>query len=105
MAATDSYDGPALIRAAERGYPRIVARLLEADTVVDHVNRPGWTALLEAVVLGEGGPEHTETVRLLIYGGGDVNVPDLAGVTALAPAQQHEQRDVVGLLQSAGADA
>ena len=56
--AKDGYNGTGLIRAAERGYPRIVARLLETDIDVDHVNRLGWTALLEAVVLGEGGRPH-----------------------------------------------
>ena len=103
VAALDSYDGTGLIRAAERGYPRIVARLLQASTAVDHVNRLGWTALLEAVVLGAGGPEHTETVRLLIDGGADVNLPDSTGVTPLAHAQERGQSDIAALLQSAGA--
>ena len=48
----DSYNGTGLIRAAERGHPRIVRRLLEAGIDRDHVNRLGWTALHEAVVLG-----------------------------------------------------
>ena len=105
VAATDSYDGTGLIRAAERGYPRIVARLLDAGTRVDHVNRLGWTALLEAVVLGAGGHSHTDTVRLLIAGGADVDLPDSAGVTALAHAQRRGQREIVDLLQGAGARA
>jgi ankyrin repeat protein len=48
----DRYDGTGLIRAAERGHARIVRRLLRAGIAVDHVNRLGWTALLEAIVLG-----------------------------------------------------
>ena len=62
----DSYDGTGLIRAAERGHPRIVRRLLEAGIDRDHVNRLGWTALHEAVVLGDGGPDHVATVRALV---------------------------------------
>ncbi|HEU5489288.1 MAG TPA: ankyrin repeat domain-containing protein, partial [Gaiellaceae bacterium] len=50
--AKDSYNGTGLIRAADRGYVRIVRRLLETDIEVDHVNRLGWTALLEAIILG-----------------------------------------------------
>ena len=103
IAAQDSYDGTGLIRAAERGHPQIVARLLAAGVAVDHVNRLGWTALLEAVILGDGGPEHTETVRLLVDAGADVELPDAGGVTALAHAQRRGQRDIVGLLQAAGA--
>ena len=71
----DSYDGTGLIRAAERGFPRIVRRLLEAGIDRDHVNRLGWTALHEAVVLGDGGPAHVATVRALARGGVDVDVP------------------------------
>ena len=64
----DSYDGTGLIRAAERGHPRIVRRLLAAGIDRDHVNRLGWTALHEAVVLGDGGPAHVATVRALVRG-------------------------------------
>lgn len=101
--AKDSYNGTGLIRAAERGYPRIVARLLTAGVEVDHVNRLGWTALLEAVILGDGGPRHTETVRLLVAGGADVNLPDPGGVTPLTHAQRRGQQGVADLLQAAGA--
>src|SRR5687768_8516014 len=79
----DRFDGTGLIRAAERGFPRIVRRLLEAGIDRDHVNRLGWTALHEAVVLGDGGPAHVATVRELVRGGVDVTVPDGDGVTAL----------------------
>jgi hypothetical protein len=39
--ALDSYNGTGLIRAADRGFTTIVARLLETDADVDHVNRLG----------------------------------------------------------------
>ena len=53
--AKDSYNGTGLIRAAHRGYAEIVQRLIDAEIELDHVNRLGWTALLEAVILGDGG--------------------------------------------------
>ena len=86
--AKDSYNGTGLIRAAERGYPRIVRRLLQTDVDVDHVNRLGWTALLEAVILGEGGRAHVRTVRLLVDGGADPSIPDKHGTTALEHARR-----------------
>ncbi len=89
--AQDSYDGTGLIRAAERGHPRIVDRLLRAGVEVDHVNRLGWTALLEAVLLGDGGPAHVETVRLLLEAGADHDLPDRSGTPPLAHAEQRGQ--------------
>ena len=96
--AKDSYNGTGLIRAAERGHPRIVRRLLEAGIDRDHVNRLGWTALHEAVVLGDGGPAHVATVRALVRGGVDVNVPDGDGVTALQHARERGFRAIVRAL-------
>jgi ankyrin repeat protein len=99
----DSFDGTGLIRAAERGHHRIVARLLEAGIDRDHVNRLGWTALLEAIVLGEGGREHIRTVRALIDGGVDVNLPDGKGVRPLRHARQRGYDEIAHLLEQAGA--
>ena len=54
----------------------------------DHVNKLGWTALLEAVILGDGGPVHTEIVRLLVEAGANVNIADREGVTPLTHARR-----------------
>jgi ankyrin repeat protein len=99
--AKDSYDGTGLIRAAERGYATIVARLLETDIDVNHVNRLGWTALLEAVILGEGGREHIETVRLLVDAGADVDIADESGTAALAHAQRRGFTEIERILRAA----
>lgn len=72
---------------------------------VDHVNKLGWTALLEAVIRGDGGPRHTEIVRLLIARRADVNRAAAQGVTRLAHAEQHGQRAIADLLRGAGARA
>ncbi|MET9604316.1 ankyrin repeat domain-containing protein [Streptomyces sp. NPDC006512] len=81
------FGGISLIPAAERGHTGYVRAVLEETAVdVDHVNRLGWTALLEAVILGDGGPRHEEVVRLLLAAGADPALADLAGVTAHAHA-------------------
>ncbi len=72
IADLDSYRGTGLIRAAERGHADIVGRLLRAGIDVNHVNRPGWTALDEAIVYGDGGSTYVDTVRALIAGGADL---------------------------------
>ena len=101
----DSYDGTGLIRAAERGYPKIVGRLLRTDIDVDHVNNLGWTALLEAIILGDGGPSHTEVVRLLVQrGDADPNLPDGEGVTPLRHARQNGYTRIERILEEAGGE-
>ncbi|MFJ8568994.1 ankyrin repeat domain-containing protein [Streptomyces sp. NPDC093514] len=76
------FGGISLIPAAERGHIAYVRAVLdETDIDVDHVNRLGWTALLEAVILGDGGPRHEEVVTALLAAGADPRLPDHDGVT------------------------
>jgi len=98
LRSLDSFDGTGLIRAADRGFAVIVQRLIDAGVDVDHVNRLGWTALLEAVILGDGDAAHVEVVRLLLAAGADRFIPDRDGVTALQHAQRRGYRGMVALL-------
>lgn len=96
---TNRFGGTALIPAAERGHVEMVRALLEStDVDVDHVNDLGWTALLEAVVLGSGGPEHQEIVRLLIAAGADRSLGDNEGVTALEHARAKGYTEIASIL-------
>jgi uncharacterized protein len=99
----DSFNGTGLIRAAERGHPRIVRRLLRAGIDRDHVNRLGWTALHEAIVLGDGGRAHVQTVRALVQGGVDVDLADGDGVRPLRLAEQRGHTRIAEILRRAGA--
>ena len=67
---------------------RVVRELIKARAPLDHVNNLGWTALVEAVILGDGGPRHVETVRALVDAGANVNLADRQGLTPLAHARQ-----------------
>jgi len=103
VGSTDSYNGTGLIRAADRGHVEVIRELLKTRIAIDHVNRLGWTALLEAIILGDGGERHTEVVRMLIAAGANVNLADGSGVTALAHARRRNQTRVIALLEAAGA--
>ncbi|MGP3690129.1 ankyrin repeat domain-containing protein [Streptomyces sp. IBSNAI002] len=95
------FGGIALIPAAERGHVAYVRALLrETDIDVDHVNRLGWTALLEAVILGDGGRAHQEIVELLVTGGATPHLPDGDGVTALEHAERRGFTRIAGLLRA-----
>ncbi|MDA0226025.1 MAG: ankyrin repeat domain-containing protein, partial [Proteobacteria bacterium] len=87
--------------ACHYGHVETVRLLLGSKIDVNHVNDLGWTALLEAVILGDGGPRHVEIVRLLVAHGADVGLADRQGVTPLAHAEQRGQRTISALLRGA----
>lgn len=94
----DSWRGTGLIRAADRGYDKIIAVLLETDVDIDHVNRIGYTALHEAVILGDGGPSHQRTVAALVRAGVDQSIQDPNGDMALDVAEARGYTRIVELL-------
>lgn len=78
VASLDSYFGTGLIRAAERGHAHIIGRLLQTNIDVDHINNLGWTAMHEAIIFGDDSQNYLDTVRLLIAGGAEVELPTRA---------------------------
>jgi ankyrin repeat protein len=102
-AITSPYDGTALIAAAHRGHVDVVRALIAAKAPLNHVNNLGWTALLEAVVLGNGGRDHTAVVEALVKAGADVTVPDRHGTTALGHARTRGYSQIARILENAGA--
>ena len=56
LSIENRFGGLSVIPASERGHVDYVRRVVSTDIDVNHVNRLGWTALLEAVLLGDGGP-------------------------------------------------
>ena len=99
---TSRYDGTALIAAAHLGHAEVVRTLIVAGAPIDHVNNLGWTALIESIVLGDGGQRHTDTLTDLVHSGADVNRPDRAGLTPLHLAQANGYREMAAVLEAAG---
>jgi len=104
-ALTSPYGGTALIAAAHLGHAEVVEALLAARAPVDHVNNLGWTALIEAVVLGDGGARHQATVQALIEGGASLNLGNRDGATPLSLARAKGYAGIVKMLEQAGAEA
>ncbi len=100
---TSPYDGTALIAAAHLGHVETVQTLIEAGAPLNHVNNLGWTALIEAIVLGDGGQRHTAVVKTLVEGGADMNLADSGGKTPLQLASDRSYQSMMGILEQAGA--
>lgn len=101
-AVTSPYEGTALIAAAHLGHDEVVATLVAAGAPLDHVNNLGWTALIEAVVLGDGGPRHQACARLLLAGGANPNIADRQGKTPLRLARDRGFAELARLIETAG---
>jgi ankyrin repeat protein len=100
---TSRYDGTALIAAAHLGHVEVVRLLIRSGAPLDHVNNLGWTALIECIVLGDGGPRHTDTLKALVEAGANVNLTDRNGQTPLSLARSRRYKEMVSILQRAGA--
>ena len=102
VTSLDSFNGTGLIRAAERGHVDIVDRLLQTDIDVNHINNLGWTALHEAIILGDGTDRYIRTVQLLLDHGADPTLPSQTdGTSPLEHAENRDQTKIVDLLLTA----
>ena len=102
-AITSPYNGTALIAAAHLGHAEVVRVLIAAGAPLDHVNNLGWTALMELIVLGNGGKQHTDTLEALVKAGANLNIADRQRVTPLGHAKQRGYAEMVRILEAAGA--
>lgn len=100
---TSRYDGTALIAAAHLGHDGVVRQLIAAGAPLDHVNNLHWTAAIEAVVLGDGGPRHQATLKALIDAGANLRLADRQGNTPLQLARSRGFTKMVQMLEKSGA--
>jgi ankyrin repeat protein len=100
---TSRYDGSALIAAAHLGHDGVVRQLIAAGAPLDLVNNLHWTAVIEAIVLGNGGARHQATLRALIDAGASLKLADRQGQTPLALAKSRGYAAMVAMLEQAGA--
>ncbi|MEY8843447.1 ankyrin repeat domain-containing protein [Cribrihabitans sp. XS_ASV171] len=93
---TSPYLGTALIAAAHLGHAEVVRRLIDAGAPLDHINNLHWTAVMESVVLGDGGPNHLAVLDALLSAGADRTLADSDGVT---PLQHAQSRGFTGMVE------
>ncbi len=100
---TSRYEGTALIAAAHLGHDGVVRQLIAAGAPLDHVNNLHWTAVIESIVLGNGGARHQATLKALIDAGANLQLTDRQGNTPLQLARSRGYGEMVKMLEKAGA--
>ena len=98
---TSRYDGTALIAAAHLGHDGVVRQLIAAGAPLDHVNNLHWTAVIESIVLGDGGPRHQATLKALIEANASVQIKDGQGHSPLDLARSRGYAEMAKILTAA----
>lgn len=98
------FGGVGLTPACEKGHLAIVKELLTHTAInVNHTNFVGWTPLLEAIVLNDGGDTQQAIVALLLEHGASPHMTDKYGRTPLELARDKGFSEIARLLIAAGA--
>lgn len=98
------FGGVGITPASEKGHVDIVRELLtHTDINVNHTNFVGWTPLLEAIVLNDGGAKQQEIVKLLLDHGANPHMTDKYGKSPLELAREKGYHPIAELLLAAGA--
>jgi ankyrin repeat protein len=97
------FGGISVIPASERGHVDYVRRVVKTKINLNHVNDLGWTALLEAIILGKGTKPWQDIVQILVNAGADPGLADKEGVRPLQHARSSGYDEIAKILRTAGA--
>ncbi len=97
---TPTYQGSALIYASHKGEVAIVEAIIDAGAPLNRINNLGWTAMLEAVILGDGSQAYVDIVKQLLAAGADKTIADKDGNTPLDHAHAKGYEEIARVLQA-----
>ena len=103
LAIRDRYNGTGTIRAAERGHGEVVYWLWTIGDDADHINNPGYTALIESIIFGNADYNYTKTVLILAAISADFSLHKATAAPldeALKMGQSHIAKIIQGVLDS-----
>ncbi|MDP6120629.1 MAG: ankyrin repeat domain-containing protein [Rhodospirillales bacterium] len=101
--APDGHGRTPLMVATYKRHHEAAWALIAARAPLDHVNNLSWTALIEAIVLGDGGPRHTAIVGALVAADTEVDLAERTGTRPLGLARQRGYGAIARILEGAGA--
>lgn len=93
------FGGTALLPSSEKGYLKAVQVAIDYGVPVNHQNRLGWSALLEAVILGDGGFLYQDIARELVLHDGNIHDVDFENTSTLQYAIDMKQTDFQQILE------
>ena len=100
VSKTCRFGGNGLTPAAEKGHEEIVKFLLEnTDINVNLTNTVGWTALIEAIILNDGGEKMQRIIRMLLEHGADPRMTDEWGVPPVELARRKGYMEIVAIIE------
>lgn len=100
QAIVNRFGGNALIPAAEKGHLDNVKLLLTDGKVdIDHQNKFGYTALIEAVALTDGSVVYQQIVQELLAHNANKILRDHYGKTALDYAREKGYTEMINMLE------
>lgn len=96
------FGGVGLTPACEKGHIEVVRELLTStDINVNHTNYCGWTPLIEAIVLNDGGKTQQDIIKLLLEHGADPSLTDQYGVRPIELARRKGYKEIEDILFTA----
>lgn len=98
LTESNRFGGTALLPSSEKGFIRVVQQSLDAGVPVNHINRLGWTALLEAVILGDDGFLFRDIVEELMVFDADPYIKDFDSKSAIGYTSETETTSIGELL-------
>lgn len=72
-----------------------------AGAPLDHANNLHWTAVIESIVPGDGGPRHQATLCAFIAAGADLRLADAQGNTPAVLARARGYAEMVRMFEPA----
>lgn len=94
------FGGNGLTPAAEKGHEEVVNYLLEnTDINVNHTNNVGWTALIEAIILNDGGEKMQRIIETLLKHDADPRMTDEWGVPPIELAKRKGYNAIVSIIE------
>ena len=93
------FGGTALIPSSEKGFLKTMQLALDYGVPVNYQNRLAWSALLETVILGDGGYLYQDIIRELIEHGADSKIKDFENKSSMDYAVENKQESVIQILK------